>query len=56
VEQEHAAIARQQQSKHVSGATNQHMTIDELLELMFDVWSALRLYNEAQWEKLVSQG
>jgi hypothetical protein len=44
LEQEEAAIARQRQGKHVSAAMNQHTTIEELLKVVFSVWSAPRLY------------
>jgi hypothetical protein len=53
VEQEGVVIARQQHGKHVSAAKNQHSTIEELLEVVFSVWSVPRLYSEDQWNKLV---
>jgi hypothetical protein len=43
-----ATIARQGHDKHVSIAINQHATMEELLEVVFSVWSMLRLYSEAQ--------
>jgi hypothetical protein len=55
VEEEEAAIARQQDSKHVSAAMNQDATTEELLEVVYSVQSVLRLYNEDQWKKLFSQ-
>jgi hypothetical protein len=55
VEQEEVAIARQRSSKRVSAAMNQHTTIEELLEGVFSVWSAPKLYNEDQREKLVTK-
>jgi hypothetical protein len=44
VEQKDAVIAKPQHSKHVSLAMNKHATIGELLEVMFSMWSMLRLY------------
>jgi hypothetical protein len=41
-------IARQRHSKHVSAAMNQYATTKEMLEVVFSVWSAPRLYNEDQ--------
>jgi hypothetical protein len=55
VEQEDAAIARQQRRKQVSAATNRHATIEELLEVVFSLWCMQRLYSEDQQEKLVSR-
>jgi hypothetical protein len=54
VKQEEVAIATQWHDKHVSTAMNQQATIEELLEVVFSVWSALRLYGEDQQQKLVS--
>jgi hypothetical protein len=57
--QEVEAIARKRCGKHGSTSTNEHTTIEELLEAVFPVWSVLKLYSEDQWEKLVrswSQG
>jgi hypothetical protein len=54
VEREEAAIAMQQHSEHVSAAMNQHATTEELLEVVFSVWSTPRLYSEDEQEKLVS--
>jgi hypothetical protein len=54
MEQEEAAIARQRRGKHVSAATNQHATIEGVLEAVFSVWSVPRLYSEDQREKLVT--
>jgi hypothetical protein len=53
-ETEEVAIARQWLSRHISAATNQHVTIAELMEVVFSVWSMLKLYSEGQNEKLVS--
>jgi hypothetical protein len=55
VEKEEEAIARQLRGKHVSASTNQHATIEELLEAMYSSWSAPRLHSENQRRKLVSQ-
>jgi hypothetical protein len=55
VEQEEAAVARHWRGKHVSAATNQHATIEELLEAVFSVQSVPGLYSKDQWEKSVSQ-
>jgi hypothetical protein len=49
-----AAIASQQHIKHVPAAVNQHATIEELLEVVFPVWSVLRLCSQDQQEKLDS--
>jgi hypothetical protein len=46
VEQEDVAVARQRHSKRISTATNKHVTTEELLEIVFSMWSAPRLYNE----------
>jgi hypothetical protein len=56
MKQEESAIARQRHSKHVSTATNQCATVEELFEAVFSVWSILRLYIEDQQEKLVTIG
>jgi hypothetical protein len=48
------AVDRQRISKHISAEMNQHATIEELLEVVFSVWSVLRPYNEDQQEKLGS--
>jgi hypothetical protein len=45
---------RQRHSKHVSMSTNTPTTGEDLWELVFSVWSALRLYNEDQRDKLGS--
>jgi hypothetical protein len=43
------SIARHWLSKrHVTTVTFTYTTIEELLEVMFSVWSMPRLYNEAQ--------
>jgi hypothetical protein len=55
VEQEEVVIAGQWHGKHVSVATTQHVTIRELLEVVFSMQSVLRLYSEDQWEKLIGQ-
>jgi hypothetical protein len=39
------AIARQQLGKHTPGATDIHVTREEILEVVFSVQSMLRLYN-----------
>jgi hypothetical protein len=49
MEQEKVAVVRQRQGKHVSAATNQHATIEELLEVVFSMRSAPRLCNEKEW-------
>jgi hypothetical protein len=46
MEPEETSITRQRLSKHVPAATNTQATIEELLEAMFSVGSAPRLYNE----------
>jgi hypothetical protein len=38
-------------NKHVSTATNQHSTIEELLETLFLWWSMPRGYKEDNWSK-----
>jgi hypothetical protein len=43
-----AAIARQRRCKHVCTETNQHAAIEELLEAVFSVVSASRLYKDSQ--------
>jgi hypothetical protein len=48
------AVARQCLGEHIAMATNTLETILELQEVVFSMWSTLRLYNEAQWEKSVS--
>jgi hypothetical protein len=45
-----AAIARRQRGKDFSAATNQPATMDELLEAVFSVWSAPRIYSDDQSE------
>jgi hypothetical protein len=47
---EKTSIARKRHAKHVPTVTNNHTTLDELLEAMISVWSVLRLYKENQWE------
>jgi hypothetical protein len=42
--QESTAVAMQRCDKHVSTATNQPATIEELSEVIFSVWSVLRIY------------
>jgi hypothetical protein len=49
-----ALIARLAHSKHVPASTNKHATIEALLQMVFPVWSAPKLYSEAQRGKLVS--
>jgi hypothetical protein len=44
-EQEQVAGARQWHGKHVSAAMNNHATIEELLEVVFSIWSMPRLYS-----------
>jgi hypothetical protein len=50
-----AVIARLRHGKHASAATNQHATIEELLQTVFSVWSTQRLYSKEQRRKLVSR-
>jgi hypothetical protein len=45
VEPEKTSIARQRLGKQVPAATNTQVTVDELLETVFLVGSASRLYN-----------
>jgi hypothetical protein len=47
-----AAVAMQLRGKHISAATNQHATTEELLEVVSTMWSMPRLYNEEQRGKL----
>jgi hypothetical protein len=44
VEPEEMAFARLQLDKHMSAVTDMHATIEELLEIMFSMWSMARLY------------
>jgi hypothetical protein len=44
VEQDQAAGTRQRRGKHVSAVTNQHATVDEVLEVVFYMWSVPRPY------------
>jgi hypothetical protein len=44
----YVTVARQQLSKCISAAMNQHATIEELLEVVFSMQSLPRLYNEDQ--------
>jgi hypothetical protein len=46
VEPEETFISRQLLGKHVPGAMNAKETIDVLLEMVFPVGSASRLYND----------
>jgi hypothetical protein len=46
MEKEGTAISRQLHGKDVSSTMNQQATIKEMLEAVFSVWSALRLYSE----------
>jgi hypothetical protein len=41
--------------KHVSAATNQHATKEELLEAVFSIRSVPRIYSEDQREKFGGQ-
>jgi ribosome-interacting GTPase 1 len=50
-ETKEATTATQRRGEHVSAATNKHATIEELLETVFSVWSAPRLYSEDKREK-----
>jgi hypothetical protein len=43
-------IAKQRRGKHFSAATNQHATIEELLETVFSMLSMPRLYKEEELE------
>jgi hypothetical protein len=54
VEGINSAIERKRRGKHVSAARSKHATIEKLLEVMFAMRSAPRLYNEDELEKLVS--
>jgi hypothetical protein len=47
------SIARQRLGKHSPAAMDMHATIEEPWEV-FSVWFMPRLYNEDQWDKLVS--
>jgi hypothetical protein len=44
VEPEEIAVATEQIGKNTSVATDTHATIEELLEVMFSMWSVLRPY------------
>jgi hypothetical protein len=47
---------RQRYGEHVTAVMNNHETREKLLEVVFSTWSVQkRLYNENQWEVLVSQ-
>jgi hypothetical protein len=46
MEEEHDTTQRR--AKHVSGAKNQHATTEVLLQAVFSILSAPRLYNEDQ--------
>jgi hypothetical protein len=59
VEPEGPAVAREQlvntfprQPKHVSLATNMHITIQVLFETVFSLWSILRFYKESPDKEL----
>jgi hypothetical protein len=54
VKQKEASIARLRRCEHFSVATNQHAEIEQVLDAVFYMWSALRLYRGDQREKLVS--
>jgi hypothetical protein len=54
VEAGEMAFARQQLDKHMSTVTDTHAAVEELLEIMFSVWSLPRLYREDTQEKLVA--
>jgi ribosome-interacting GTPase 1 len=43
-----AVIARQQHGKHIPVATNQHATMEVLLEVVFSMLSLRRLYIDDQ--------
>lgn len=51
MEQKEVAFAIQQCINHLSAAKNKHATVEELLGVMFSVWSVLMLYNEDQVDK-----
>jgi hypothetical protein len=46
VELEDTSTAGQWLGKHFTGATNRQATIEELLETLFSIGSAPRLYND----------
>jgi hypothetical protein len=48
-ERKEAAIATQRCGKHVSVSRNKHSTIEELLEVVFSLWSVLRLCSKDLW-------
>jgi hypothetical protein len=56
LEQEEVAIARPWCGNDLSTATNQHAIIEELLEVVFSVWFAVRQYSKDQREKLMRWG
>jgi hypothetical protein len=41
---------------NVSVAMNQHATIAKLLEVVFTVWSTLRLHSKDKWENWSDRG
>lgn len=44
-------IATQLLSKHMSAAKDTHKVMEELLEILFFVWSVLKPYDEDRWDK-----
>jgi hypothetical protein len=56
MEPEEMAVARKWLRKHLSAAMDIYTAIEGLLEVVFSVWSVLRLYDEGHQEKLVSHG
>jgi hypothetical protein len=54
-EGEEMVIAREWLNKHAPAATDMHITMEELLHVVFPMWSLLRLFVEEHWEKLVSK-
>jgi hypothetical protein len=51
--EEDVAVARLRRGKYVSAATNQHARRGQLLEAVFSVLSAPKLYSEEKREVLV---
>jgi hypothetical protein len=56
LEQEDMANARQQHSKHLFRAVNEHTTIEKLFNVVFSVLSLIRLLNESDNNKNLKMG
>jgi hypothetical protein len=51
---ENTFVSRQRLDKHVSAATDEHVTINVLLEIIFYTQSVQRAYKEDNWGKQTS--